>query len=86
MLTPWSPSPIAESSCVRWVASASTAEATSCIQLVTSTAVATVVSVLTAHAPQRSAAVWTGASHSAVSSSSSASTVSDAPAISSDVM
>ena len=29
MLTPWSPSPIAESSCVRWLASASTAEATS---------------------------------------------------------
>ena len=43
MLMPWSPSPIAESSCVRCSASAATAAATSCIQVVTSTAVATVV-------------------------------------------
>src|SRR5206468_9193625 len=38
------------------------------------------------HAPQRSAAVSTGASHRVSSSSSSSSTVSDAPAISSEVM
>ena len=38
------------------------------------------------YAPQWSAGVWTGASHRAVSSSSSSSSVSDAPAISSEVM
>ena len=47
----------------------------------------TIDSVITAaHAPQRSAGVWTGASQSEISSSSSSSTVSDAPAISSEVM
>ena len=47
----------------------------------------TIESVITAaHAPQRSAGVCTGASQSEISSSSSSSTVTDAPAISSEVM
>ena len=86
MLIPWSPSPIAESSCVRWSASASMAAADPVIQSSTDSTWLTAIGAPTAYAPQRSAAVWTGASHSCASSSSSSSSVSDAPAISSDVM
>ena len=87
MLMPWSPSPIAASSCVRWSACARHVGGGLAHPGDDGGGVHDGQGRHDRlHAPQRSAGVWTGASHSAVSSSSSSSSVSDAPAISSDVM
>ena len=85
MFTPWSPSPIAASSWVRWSRRSLTDSATPTSRR-GSCSCAPRLLRSPAHAPQRSAGVWTGASHRAVSSSSSSSSVSEAPAISSEVM
>ena len=81
MLMPWSASPMAESSAVSssrasWMRSANVSSH------VTNSAVVMPIG----QTPQRSAGVWTGASHSRMNSSSSLSRVIEHPAISSDVM
>ena len=83
MLAPWSASPIAESSSVRYAALSCTDSregAKPVLEVVDGR------SVRHAHAPQRRPGVLTGASQSRTSSSSTLSSVTEQPAISSEVM
>ena len=85
MLMPWSASPIAESSSVRY-SFCSAIVAAKTLSHSTTASYGMLVPVMPGHAPQRSPAVFTGASHSFVKSSFIFRSVIEQPAMSSEVM